>query len=55
MNIVNQLLALDLSLLEWSRTLVSPEYARLVQFSGELVVIYVAVSLIGLWLYGVYK
>jgi undecaprenyl-diphosphatase len=55
MNTLNQLLALDLSLLEWSRTLVSPEYARLVQISGELVVIYGAILLVGLWLYGVYR
>ena len=55
MNIINQLLALDLSLLEWARTLVSPEYALLVQISGELVVIYGAILLVALWLYGVYQ
>ena len=55
MNTLNQLLALDLSLLEWARTLISPEYARLVQISGELVVIYAAILLVWLWLYGVYK
>ena len=55
MNIINSLLALDLSLLKWARTLVSPEYARLVQISGELVVIYGAILLVGLWLYGAYR
>lgn len=55
MNTLNQLLALDLSLLEWARTLVSPEYARLIQISGELVVIYGAILLVTLWLYGVYR
>jgi len=55
MDIINQLLALDLSLLESARTLISPQYARLVQIAGELVVIYGAILLIGLWLYGVYR
>lgn len=55
MNIINQILALDLLLLEWARTLVSPEYARLVQISGELVVIYGVILLVTLWLYGVYR
>ncbi len=55
MNIINQLLALDFSLLEWARTLVSPEYARLVQIAGELIVIYGAILLVWIWLYGVYK
>ena len=53
MNIINQLLALDLSLLESARTLVSPEYALLVQIAGELVVIYGALFLVILWIYGV--
>ena len=55
MNTINQLLALDLSLFEWARTLVSPEYARLVQIAGELVVIYGAMFLLVLWLYGIYR
>ena len=55
MNIINQLLAFDLSLLVWARTLVSSEYARFVQISGELVVIYGAILLVVLWLYGVYR
>ena len=52
---INQLLALDLSILEWARTLVSPEYAWLIQISGELVVIHGTILLVGLWLYGVYR
>ncbi len=55
MNIINQLLALDLSLLESARTVISPQYARLVQISGELVVVYGVLLLVLLWLYGVYK
>lgn len=55
MNTINQLLALDLSLLESARTLISPQYARVVQIAGEAVVIYGAMILIWLWLYGVYK
>lgn len=55
MNIINQLLALDLSLLESARTLISPQYAHLVQIAGELVVVYGALLLVVLWLYGVYK
>ncbi len=33
----------------------SPEYARLVQIAGELVVIYGAMFLLVLWLYGIYR
>jgi membrane-associated phospholipid phosphatase len=54
MNILQSLLDFDLSLLEQARTLISPEYARLVQISWELIVIYGAILLISLWLYGVY-
>ncbi len=54
MNIINQILLLDLSLLASARTLISPEYARLVQIAGELVVIYGVLLLVGFWLYGVY-
>jgi membrane-associated phospholipid phosphatase len=54
MTLINSLLSLDLSLLEQARTLISPEYARLVQISWELIVIYGAILLVVLWLYGVY-
>jgi hypothetical protein len=55
MNTLNQLLALDLSLLESARTIISPQYANFVQISGELIVVYGAVLLVLLWFYGVYK
>lgn len=55
MNIINQILALDLSLLISARTLISPEYARFVQIAGELVVLYSALLLVGFWIYGVYR
>jgi membrane-associated phospholipid phosphatase len=54
MNIIQQLLSLDLSLLQSARWLVWLEYAPVVQIAGELVVIYWALLLIILWIYGVY-
>ena len=54
MNTIQSLLDWDLSLLKSARHLVDPAYAHLVQIAGELVVIYWALLLIGLWLYGVY-
>lgn len=38
--ILNQLLLFDLTLLENARGIVSPEYAFIIQFFGELVVFY---------------
>lgn len=55
MNFINQLLDFDLSLLQSARWLVWSQYASLVQVTGELVVFFWAGTLIGLWLYGVYK
>lgn len=55
MNTINQLLALDLSLLQSARWLVWVQYARLIQIWGELIVFFWAGVLIGFWLYGVYK
>ncbi len=55
MNIFSSLLTLDLELLQSARGLIWPTYAHLVQIAGELVVIYWALILIGLWLYGVYQ
>lgn len=55
MNIIQYFLDLDLSLLKEARHLVDPTYAHVVQVAGELVVIYGALILIGLWLYGVYQ
>lgn len=47
------LLSLDNSLLISASGLISPEYAPLVQLLGESIVIFVALMLISLWLYGV--
>lgn len=55
MNIINQLLALDLSLLERARRIISPEYAHIIQFTGELIVFYWAFFLLAIWLFGAYK
>ena len=55
MTLLNSLLSLDLSLLQWARTLISPQYAWFVQIAWELVVIYAAVILVILWLYGIYR
>ena len=55
MKIIDSLLQADLSLLQYARTLITPEYAFFVQIAWELAVIYGAIILIGLWLYGVYK
>lgn len=55
MTIINQLLALDLSLLQSARSFIWGEYAPIVQIAGELVIFYWAFVLIALWLYGIYK
>lgn len=53
--ILNQLLLFDLTLLENARGIVSPEYAFIIQFLGELVVFYWASLLVAIWLFGVYR
>ncbi len=53
--ILNQLLLFDLTLLENARGIVSPEYAFIIQFFGELVVFYWASLLVAIWLFGVYR
>lgn len=55
MNILTWFLDTDLSLLQSARWLVAPEYARFVQITWELVVIYWAILLVILWLYWVYS
>lgn len=55
MNIINQLLALDLSLLQSARGWVWSEYAPIVQLTGEGIVVFWALFLVTLWLYGVFK
>lgn len=54
MNILSQLLDLDLSLLQYSRGLIAPEYAVFIQIAGELVVFHWVLLLILIWLYWVY-
>lgn len=49
------LLVLDLELFRNSLTIVSPEYARLIQVLGEVVVVAGAVFLVGLWIAGARK
>jgi len=46
----DSLLALDTNLLIEARTLVGPEYARIIQILGESVVVWCALMLIGIWL-----
>lgn len=55
MNIINTLLAFDLSLLQSARWLVWSQYAPVVQVTGEWIVVFWALFLVGLWIYGVYK
>ncbi len=50
---LQSILSLDEELLIAARGLVGPEYALFVQILGESVVVFVAVMLIALWLYGV--
>lgn len=52
---LQSLLELDKNLLIKAQNIVSPENAHLLVLSGELVVIWVALLLVCLWLYGVYK
>jgi hypothetical protein len=46
-------LSLDESLLISARRLIGPEYAILIQILGESIVIFVALMLISLWIYGI--
>ncbi|MBX9809136.1 phosphatase PAP2 family protein [Candidatus Gracilibacteria bacterium] len=55
MNIIQSLLDLDLSLLNEARYLVDPKYATIIQLLGEFVVLYGAVFLVSLWLYGTFQ
>ena len=48
------LLDLDTSLLLSARSLISEEYIGLLRISAEMIVVYGALILIGLWLYGVW-
>lgn len=50
---IHTLLDLDTEVLIWARWLLTDAYAPLLQISGESIVIFVALFLIGLWLYGV--
>ena len=49
------LLNLDTQALIWARSLISPEYAVLVQIFAESIVIFVMILLILLWITGVRK
>ncbi len=49
------LLSLDTNLLIWARSLVWPEFARMIQILGESVVLWIALFLLWLWLTGVAK
>ncbi len=49
------LLSLDRDALIWSRGLVGPEYSHFIQVAGEIVVLWWALLLLGMWLYGVYR
>lgn len=55
MNIIQSLLDLDLSLLNEARYLVDPKYATIIQLLWEFVVLYGAVFLVSLWLYGTFQ
>jgi undecaprenyl-diphosphatase len=55
MNIIQSLLDLDLSLLKEAKYLVDPKYAYIVQILWETVVIYGALFLVILWLYGTFQ
>jgi hypothetical protein len=46
-------LSLDESLLISARRLIGPEYAILIKILGESIVIFVALMLISLWIYGI--
>lgn len=52
---IESLLALDTKLLIQARTLLWPEYASIIQFLGEAIVIYGALILLYLWFTGLYK
>jgi len=47
------LLSLDSSLLISAGTIIGPEYSILIQILGESIVIFVALILISIWLYGI--
>lgn len=52
---ISTLLALDTSLLLSARWLVGPEYAHIVAFCGETIVVYGALVLLGVWFAGIYQ
>ncbi len=52
---IEYFLALDTKLLIQGRSLVWPEYASIIQFVGEAIVIYGALILLYLWFTGLYK
>ncbi len=52
---IDSLLNLDTQLLIQARSIVWPEYATIIQFLGEAVVIYGALMLLYLWFTGLYK
>ncbi len=52
---IQTLLDLDRDSLIWARGLVGPEYAQIIQITGEIIVLWWALLLVGLWLYGVYR
>ena len=51
---IQTLLDLDTSLLLSARSLISEQYIGLLRISAEMIVVYGALILIGLWLYGVW-
>ncbi len=46
------LLSLDTNLLIWARSLIGPDYATMIQFLGESIVVWSWLFLVWLWLYG---
>ena len=49
---IQYFLDLDTQLLIYARSLIGPEYALLIQFLGEIVVIWGVFVLVGTWLIG---
>ncbi|MBP9779337.1 phosphatase PAP2 family protein [Candidatus Gracilibacteria bacterium] len=52
---IQSILSYDEHLLILTRTLIDPEYSSLIQFLGELVVLWCMIFLVGLWFYSIYK
>lgn len=50
---ISSLLSLDIQWLLFFRSLIGPEWARIIQFTGEFIVLWWAILLIGIWLIGV--